>query len=55
MRIPNDAWLKYYDPRCSGEHFGVLATCHTHEKDGLEDFFRQRGADVKTFNTGKTL
>jgi Alternative complex III, ActD subunit len=51
MRVPNDAWLKYYDPRCSGEHFGVLATCHTHEKEGLEGFFRERGADVKTFKS----
>ena len=51
MRIPNDAWLKYYDPRCSGEHFGVLATCEDHEEDGLEDFFRQRGAEVNIFDT----
>jgi hypothetical protein len=51
MRLPNDAWLKYYDPRCSGEHFGVLATCESNQEEGLEDFFRQRGAEVKSFNT----
>jgi hypothetical protein len=51
MRPPNDGWLKYYDPRCSGEHFGVLATCDANQEDGLEDFFRQRGAEVKSFNT----
>ena len=51
MRMPNFASLQHYDPRCSGEHFGVLATCQTHDKDGLEDFFRNRGAEVKVFNT----
>jgi len=51
MRLPNDAWLKYYDPRCSGEHFGVLATCEANQEDGLEDFFRQRGAEVKVFKS----
>ncbi len=49
MRLPNDGWLKYYDPRCSGEHFGVLATCEAHQKEGLEDFFKQRGAEVTIF------
>ena len=52
MRVPNDAWLKYYDPRCSGEHFGVLAACEAHQEEGLEDFFMKRGADVKNFCTG---
>ena len=51
MRLPNDAWLKYYDPRCSGEHFGVLATCEANQEESLEDFFKQRGAEVKSFNT----
>jgi len=51
MRLPNDVWLKYYDPRCSGEHFGVLAACQTNQEEGLEDFFRQRGAEVKSFKS----
>lgn len=51
MKLPNDAWLKYYDSRCSGEHFGVLAACEANQEDGLEDFFRQRGAEVKSFKS----
>jgi len=51
MRLPNDAWLKYYDPRCSGEHFGVLATCDANQEEGLEDFFKQRGAEVNAFKS----
>jgi len=48
-RLPSYRWLKYYDPRCSGEHFGVLAACETEQKDGLKDFFQKQGADVKVF------
>jgi hypothetical protein len=51
MRMPNPDWLKYYDPRCSGEHFGVLAACEAHQEDGLEDFFRKRGAVVNSFGS----
>lgn len=51
MRIPNQGWLKYYDPRCSGEHFGVLAACKTQQEDDLEEFFRQQGAEVNTFKS----
>jgi len=27
--------MEYYDPRCSGEHFGVLAACEPTQQDGL--------------------
>jgi molybdopterin-containing oxidoreductase family membrane subunit len=49
MRLPNDRWLKYYDPRCSGEHFGVLASCAMEQLDELKAFFRERGAELKVF------
>lgn len=50
MRIPSNKWLQYYDPRCSGERFGVLASCQAHQEDGLQDFFRKRGAEVKIWS-----
>lgn len=53
MRMPNFGSLQHYDPRCSGEHFGVLATCEAHQENSLEDFFRQRGALVKIWPTSK--
>jgi len=49
-RIPSGKWLKYYDPRCTGEHFGVLASCETEQEEGLKDFFQNQGGEVKVFD-----
>jgi molybdopterin-containing oxidoreductase family membrane subunit len=49
-RLPSFKKLEYYDPRCSGEHFGVLATCEPMQQDGLKDFFRQNGGEVRIFD-----
>ena len=49
-RIPSNRWLKNYDPRCSGEHFGVLASCEPGQIDGLKDFFREQGGEIKIFD-----
>ena len=48
-RLPSYRWFKYYDPRCSGEHFGVLAACEAEQIDGLKDFFQKQGAEIKVF------
>jgi molybdopterin-containing oxidoreductase family membrane subunit len=48
-RLPSSRWYKYYDPRCSGEHFGVLAACEADQEDGLKNFFQKQGAEVKVF------
>jgi len=50
MRLPSFRWFKYYDPRCSGEHFGVLAACEVEKEDGLKDFFQKQGAEVRVFD-----
>ena len=50
-RLPSFRWFKYYDPRCSGEHFGVLAACEAMQEDGLKDFFQKQGAEVRVFET----
>jgi molybdopterin-containing oxidoreductase family membrane subunit len=49
-RLPSFRWFKYYDDRCSGEHFGVLASCQTGQEDGLTDFFKSQGAEVRVFD-----
>jgi len=49
-RLPSFKGLKYYDPRCSGEHFGVLASCAAEQEDGLKNFFRQQGGEVRVFD-----
>lgn len=48
-RLPSYKWLRYYDPRCSGEHFGVLAACEVEQEEGLKDFFQKQGAEVRMF------
>ena len=48
-RLPSFKGFKYYDPRCSGEHFGILASCGVEQEDGLKNFFRQQGGEVKIF------
>lgn len=49
-RLPGNKLMKYYDPRCSGEYFGVLASCAANQENGLNDFFRQQGAEVRVFD-----
>jgi molybdopterin-containing oxidoreductase family membrane subunit len=49
-RLPSFKWFKHYDPRCSGEHFGVLASCEPDQIDGLRGFFQKLGAEVRIFD-----
>lgn len=49
-RLPGFKAMEYYDPRCSGAHFGVLAACEPMQQDGLEDFFKENGGEVKIFD-----
>ncbi|MEW6670663.1 MAG: DUF3341 domain-containing protein [Thermodesulfobacteriota bacterium] len=48
--LPRYDNLRYYDPRCSGSHFGILASCRADGLDGLTDFFKEQGAEVKVFD-----
>jgi molybdopterin-containing oxidoreductase family membrane subunit len=49
-RLPNYKGMTNYDPRCSGEHFGVLAACETGQTDGLKDLFQKSGGEIKIFD-----
>ncbi len=48
-RLPDARGLEVYDPRCSGEHFGVLASCKAGREKDLMDFFQKKGAEVRVF------
>jgi molybdopterin-containing oxidoreductase family membrane subunit len=50
-RLPSFKGLEQYDPRCSGEHFGLLAACAPDQTEALAALFRQNGAEIKTFET----
>jgi molybdopterin-containing oxidoreductase family membrane subunit len=49
-RLPRLQNLEAYDPRCSGEHFGVLASCAPNDLERLTAFFRDKGGDVRVFD-----
>jgi molybdopterin-containing oxidoreductase family membrane subunit len=49
-RLPNYKGMEYYDPRCSGEHFGVLAACEPGQTEGLKDLFQNSGGEIKVFD-----
>jgi molybdopterin-containing oxidoreductase family membrane subunit len=44
--LPDYKGLKQYDPRCSGEHFGITAVCDVDGEAALRQFFQERGAQV---------
>jgi hypothetical protein len=50
MRLPAWKELEHYDPRCSGEHYGILATCSDTAEKNLIGFFKGRGADITVFD-----
>ena len=48
--IPKFDWAEHYDDRCSGEHFGVLATCDPREEGELQALFVREGGEVRQFD-----
>ncbi len=49
-KLPDYRSLEQYDPRCSGEHFGVLAACAPGRERELALFFQNRGGEVRVFS-----
>lgn len=49
-KLPDARALEHYDPRCSGEHFGVLAACTPGRERELALFFQNRGGEVRVFS-----
>ena len=46
-RLPEHDSLKYYDARCSRDHFGVLATCREESIGELTSFFEKAGGEAR--------
>jgi len=55
MRLPEFKGLEQYDPRCSGEHFGIMASCEAGDLEKLKAFFQTKGGEVKLFSNEKTV
>jgi len=49
-RLPRYDNLKFYDGRCSGDHFGILASCKEDQEQALMQFFKENGGEVKAFD-----
>ena len=48
-RLPEFKSLEHHDPRCSGDHFGILASCKEGEEESLMDFFREKEGEARVF------
>jgi molybdopterin-containing oxidoreductase family membrane subunit len=46
-RLPEYRSVSTYDPRCSGEYFGVLASCAEGHQDALAAFFKEKGGESR--------
>lgn len=49
-RLPDYKQLLHYDERCSGHHYGVMATCAAENRIGLETLFRDLGGEAREFD-----
>ena len=47
--LPDYQGLKRYDPRCSAERFGILATCAAGEEEKIIEFFQNQGGEIRVF------
>ncbi len=46
-RLPEFRSISTYDPKCSGEHFGVLASCAEGQQEALLAFFQEKGGQAR--------
>lgn len=53
-RLPRIQQDTLYDPRFTGDRFGVLASCVPEQRNDLLRFFEAKGATVKTGSGGNT-
>ena len=47
--LPDYKGLRRYDPRCSGEHFGIVASCTEEEQGKVIEFFQKQGGEARVF------
>ena len=48
--LPDYKGLEKYDPRCSGEHFGIVAACAAGEEKKVVEFFEKQGGEARVFD-----
>ena len=45
--LPEFKSLRIYDERCSGEHYGLLASCAEGEENRLMAYFQEKGGEAR--------
>jgi hypothetical protein len=45
--LPEFKSLRFYDEKCSGEHFGLLASCAEGEENRLMAYFQEKGGEAR--------
>ena len=45
--LPEFKSLRFYDEKCSGEHFGLLASCTEGEENRLMAYFQEKGGEAR--------
>ena len=48
-RLPDYEGLEQYDPRCSADRFGIVATCTEGEQEKVIEFFQNQGGEARVF------
>lgn len=46
-RLPDYQGLKDHEPKCTGDHFGIVAACDQEEEQSLIAFFQEQGGEGK--------
>jgi hypothetical protein len=49
-KLPELRWTEKYDPRCSGSHFGIVASCEQGKSGALSAFFKEKGGEIRVFD-----
>jgi molybdopterin-containing oxidoreductase family membrane subunit len=49
--LPDWEGLAEYDPRCSGDHYGITAACAPDQASDLRRFFQERGARISELDS----
>jgi molybdopterin-containing oxidoreductase family membrane subunit len=52
--LPDYKGLNKYDPRCSGEHFGIVVSCEQEDQEKIVDFFKNQGGEARVFEEQAT-
>ena len=54
-RLPDFKGLEGHEPKCTGDHFGIVATCPEGEEGKLMEFFHEQGGEGRLLDENRDL